>query len=781
MHALRVLDFERVLDQVAEHAHTDFGKTAVRRIAPEFDTRSVAARVEETREATQLIRAGSVSDLHGLTDVRSALQRTAKGSVLGAADLYAIGRSLSVVQQLRLAVKPSLDRVTALLPYVDQLCDDEGLAARLTESFDADGEVNDAASVELSKLRARRRSLLQSAQAKIQSYVSGSTRDYLSDAIVTQRQGRFVIPLKAEHRGKVKGIVHDTSTTGQTLYVEPQDVLEIGNRVRETEAAEKAEIERILKAMSAAVGAKAALFAAGIEAGMELDVIFARARYGLVTSGELPDLDSAPGILLKRARHPLLPKESAIPMDIVLGKEVQAWLITGPNTGGKTISLKTVGLAVAMAQSGIPFPCEKIQLGPYTQIWADIGDEQSLEQSLSTFSGHIRNIAEALNEMKSGALVILDEVGAGTDPAEGAALARAILLTLIEKGAHTMASTHYGELKLLSANFPEIGNASMEFDLKSLRPTYRLVLGIPGSSHALKIARRYQMPESVILKAEAEVGEQQQDIARMIQQLEQAEKRANRAQGEADRLANQLRKVEAEAQAKLAEAKERRRTARQDAADELEAALRELRREAENIFEELKRRPTDQGMQHARQRLQEVQGRAQKRAQSLKPKTPKPTFDPHHLAKGVRVKLTSTSQTGTLLSDPRNGKVEVQVGAFRMQVAVNQIQAIEPEAPSAPARAQRSSGKLTMDRASRIAPELHLRHMRAEDASLALADYIDDAILAGLTNVRIVHGKGGGVLREVVHDQLRTHRHVREFTLAPADEGGDGVTIATLK
>jgi DNA mismatch repair protein MutS2 len=481
---------------------------------------------------------------------------------------------------------------------------------------------------------------------------------------------------------------------------------------------------------------------------------------------------------VQMGRHPLLEAETAVPLTLAVGKG-NSVLITGPNTGGKTVAIKTVGLFVLMAQCGMFPPAVHLRLAPFTSVWADIGDEQSLEQSLSTFSGHIKNIAAALKELEDGALVLLDEVGAGTDPAEGAALAIAILREMAEKGAAILASTHYGELKAFAYNSPGFANAAMEFDSRSLRPTYRLLMGAPGASHALRIAERYGIPAPIVERAREGLGEQAQDLAKMMERLELAQRQARTAQSEADRRSEELRRAEARTARKLAEADEIRRTANAKANEIVEAALREIRLEASRLFEELKRAPHDPKVQDAvRKGLRELDAVGRDFANEFVPKRGRQSTPVEGLRKGDKVRLEGYSHVGTLLEDPDGGQVSVQLGPLKMTVAVNRLERVEKALVTTGARPK---SNVRLQKAMSASTEIVLISKRTEEAMQELERFLDDATLAGLPNVRIVHGKGEGILRKATQDLLKKHSGVDTYRDGEPAEGGPGVTIATLK
>lgn len=775
-HAERVLEWERVLGLVADQCQTGLARELALGLQVSFDEPTVKEQLADTAEAFTLLGSESLPALDRLQDVREVCILASKGAVVSPVALYQVGVALSVIRQFRTAIQAKKDQAPRIHERCLGLHENPRTEQRLLDSLDADGEVRNEASQELARLRQTKKSAQQRMLDRIQSYTGAKYRDYLSDAVYTQRDGRYVIPVKSEHRGKVRGIVHDTSSSGQTIYVEPEDVVQLGNSLREAEVAEKAEVQRILKELSERVGADGVAIAASVQALGELDLIFAKARYGYVADGCLPRIQNGQFIEVEGGKHPLLDPAIAIPLTLEMGHGVTGLLITGPNTGGKTVCLKTVGLFVLMAQSGIPLPAGRVSMGVFSQVWADIGDEQSLQQSLSTFSGHIKNIAEALKHLQKGALVLLDEVGAGTDPAEGSALAKAILLEIQRKGALVLASTHYGELKLFAYNTEGFANAAMEFDLKTLRPTYRFLMGAPGASHALKIAERYGISTAVLEKARETHGESAQEIAKMLSELETAQKRARQAQSEADRLTHRLKQVEEQAEDKIREADEAKQKVRARVAGEFEETLRQLRLQAAEIFEEIKKNPTQQGIDQAREKLRSIQEKGHTQVAKLKP-TEKHKDVPK-VEKGSSVRVRGFSQIGVVLEEPKNGKALVQVGMVKMSFPIHDLELAggKPEAPKPKTRPN-----LGLAKAQAASAELSLRQMRAEDAQHALEKYIDDAILAGFPFARIVHGKGEGILRKITHDFLRGHPGVKSVRLGEAGEGGDGVTIATFK
>lgn len=777
-HALRVLEFGAIRERLQYHCETTIAAALADELTPSLDASEVTTLLAETRQAHELLAKHSAPSLGPVRDYRQTLQRIGKGGSAGGEELFGIAEAMSVMRSLKALLSHIRADYDRLWPRVEFVPEHPRLEEAIFGSVEPNGEVKDGASQALAGLRQRKRSVSARIVDTIQSYTSGSRRELLSDPIYTIRDGRYVIPLKAENKGKIKGIVHDTSGSGQTVYLEPEDVLQLGNQLREVESAEREEVQKILAALSAKLGAVAGEVIGGIETVAALDLVLAKARLGFAMKAAMPQTGDPHSIQVQGAKHPLLDPQVVVPLDLAVGGRNGSVLITGPNTGGKTVAIKAIGLFVCMLQAGLMVPALDVRFGAFTQLWADIGDEQSLQQSLSTFSAHIKNIGEALNALKPGALVLLDEVGAGTDPAEGAALARAILAQMSSRGATILASTHYGELKAFAYSTEGFTNAAMEFDAKTLRPTYRLLVGAPGASHALKIAERYGIPKDVVEAAKTGLGDQHLDVAAMLERLEQAQKLARIAQGDADRRTSDLKKREAEAAKKLAEADEIRRNASAKAQGLIEEALRQIRLEAATIFEDLKKSGVDQKtVEKARGQLRELQEVGQDFADEFKPREKaKREVATSTWTVGQSVRVEGFPQTGVLLSEPKDGKAQVQIGPLKMTVKVSQLVPVAGERPREKPRVN-----IGLQKAQTATTEIHLRGTRAEDAMEELEKFLDEAVLAGLPSVRIVHGKGEGILRQLTRQMLSRNPAVKNYREGEPAEGGAGVTIATFK
>lgn len=777
-HALKVLEFDAIQGLLARQCETSGAAEQAQKLTPQTDPETVWNELSRTGQAYRLLSESSPPSLGAVRNHAESLERAMKGGSLGGVEIFEIGEALQAMRSFRSAMVTRQTDYPAIWLHAQFLPELKPLEDQIFRALEGSGEVKDTASPELARLRQRKQAAMSRILERIQSYTTRN-RDLLSDPIYTVRDGRYVIPVKVENKSKVRGIVHDTSGTGQTVFIEPEDVLKLGNDLRMVEAAEREEVRRILADLSAKVGNSANTILEGLEAAQELDLLLAKAKLAFEMRASMPQKWQGHGLQIQSGRHPLLDPNIVVPIDLSVGFDSQGLLITGPNTGGKTVAIKMVGLFALMAQSGLYLPAADIKFGPFNGVWADIGDEQSVEQSLSTFSGHIKNLVEALTKLKPGALVLCDELGAGTDPAEGAALAKAILLTLQEKGAYSVASTHYGELKAFAYNTPGFQNASMEFDVKSLRPTYKVLMGAPGASHALRIAERYGLPKDVVAKAYEGLSAETQQLTKMMEQLELSQRQARLAQSEADRRIGEARKAEEKANRKLEEAEEIRKNVHAKANETIADVLRDIRNEAAAIFEELKSAPRDgRSDARAREHLRDLEQYAQESAEVFRPKRTQSATPTEAFERGMTVKVEGYPQSGVVLESPKGGHVLVQVGPLRITANLSQV---SRTADKQPEQRRVTTTNLSLQRAQTAISEIHLRAMRAEDAILELERFVDDAVLAGLPQVRIVHGKGEGILRKATQDYLRRSRNVERFREGEAGEGGAGVTIAYLK
>jgi DNA mismatch repair protein MutS2 len=786
---LLTLEFPKILAQLARHTTFSASHDMALALEPSPVFTEVQHRLQETREARYLLDSVGGVQLGGVHDIRPLAQHAQRGAVLLPTDLLNIHDTLRAAQRVQRTLARQRDRIPLLADIASRIEPCEGLANEIDRCISGQGEVVDHASAKLATVRRELRTAHERLLEKLNRMIaSARLAPYLQDALITQRSGRYVIPIKADFKGRIAGVVHDSSSSGATLFIEPLSAVEMGNQWRQLQLEEQKEVERILAAISAQVGSLADELGWTVDALAELDLALAKARYAGEIDGTEPALVSFqqramrqhPGstLDLRQARHPLLDPQKVVPIDVHIGNDFFVLVITGPNTGGKTVSLKTVGLMAVMAQSGLQLPvAEGSSLSVFDGIYADIGDEQSIEQSLSTFSGHLTNIIHILDQAGEHSLLLLDELGAGTDPVEGSALARAILSHLLGRRLTTLVATHYSELKAFAQTTPGVENASVEFDVETLSPTFRLQVGLPGRSNAFAIAERLGLPTGIVRGAQALVSPEELKTESLLAEIQRAHRDTLAARDEAllarraaldeqRRLAARLATIEAERASIVAEARA-----------EARRALAEVRQEIEALHAEMAagRRGatlTDEWLAQARTRVSD------RERVVVEPPPPLPAVEemqpPGELAVGDLVWVAGLGATGQLVGLEQES-AEVQVGSFFVRVQRSELEwrgrpaAARPE-PSSALRGLRPSPGL----------ELDLRGQRVEEIRERLDKYLDDAFLAAMPFVRIVHGKGTGALRQAVREQLRNHPLVRSHRLGEDSEGGSGVTVVYL-
>jgi DNA mismatch repair protein MutS2 len=790
---LAKLDFGAVIERLAGRCRFDVAAARARELGPSSDHDTVAYLLDVTAEAVDLLTRFPEVSIGGPRDIRALAERAAKGGRLQPAELLLVQDTITASRNLRrafLRLPEAEASFPKLLYFVDHLVEMPDLETAITRSIGPRGDVLDTASDELARIRRDVRIAQSRLMDRLNSLVSGGRyANALQDAIITMRDGRYVVPVKSEARAALPGVVHDTSASGQTLFVEPFEIVELNNRWRERQLDEQHEIERILDALSGRVGDRAAELNQTVEAIAALDLAMAKARLAFEMRATRPQLwtggdgdgstddgHSTHRISLVRARHPLLDPETVVPIDIELGSAYRILLITGPNTGGKTVALKTVGLLTMMAQTGLFLPADdRSVVSVFPALFADIGDEQSIAQSLSTFSAHMRTVIGMLEHVTPDSLVLLDELGAGTDPQEGSALARALISTLLERGPLVIATTHYSEVKAYAYTTPGVENASVEFDVATLAPTYRLMIGVPGRSNALAIASRLGMPESIIAQASALLDPDEVRADALLQDI-------RRRRDEADRL-------QAEAEASLAEAKERRQAAeRERLAAERERqearadALAQAEAELAEVRETLRRLQRDRDTvaatrEHVEARRLEVEQAAATvrdfRRARIKPRVVSP--DARSIRAGDRVRIVSLDQEGEVVA-VADDQADIMLGSLKTRQPLSALERL--------GRAKADPSRRVVYAPAAAAPasiELDLRGFRAAEVEEMLDRYLENAYRSGLPFVRIIHGKGTGALRQVVRDILNNHPAVTSHQLAPREQGGDGATVATLR
>lgn len=782
----RTLEFDKILARLAAHAAFSASEQLARTLMPSTNADEIARRQGETTEARALLEQHSELSVGGARDVRPLTQNARIGALSSPLDLVEIRQTLLAARTLGRA----LARLDALYPCLAaraaQLKDLPVVVDAVAYAVNDRGEIADTASTELARIRHDLNTMRGRLMDKLQQIITAlSNARIVQEPIITQRDGRYVIPVRAEAKARLPGIVHDTSASGATLFIEPLAVVEMGNRVRELERAEAHEIERILRDLTALIAAHADAIDFTVQTLAEIDLAFAKAKYSAEIQGAEPSLgmsdsrlgktQSPPSNLeLLAARHPLLDPATVVPISIRLGGDFSVLIITGPNTGGKTVTLKTVGLLTLMAQSGLHIPArEGSHLPIFSGVYADIGDEQSIEQCLSTFSSHLKNIIEILQGADECSLVLLDELGAGTDPVEGSALARAILSHLLERKIPALVATHYAELKAFAHSTPGAQNASVEFDAETLAPTYHLTIGLPGRSNAFAIASRLGLDSAIIEQARGMLSRRDVEMETMLAEIKRARQEAAAAQAHAELAQREAGKLAAEARHKIAEA-EKSRT------EILEQARAEAQAEIELAREELNRlRQEWRAVSLTREFVENEQSKLDALAAQLP--APSPPCTPPPLAGegqgvgvGDQVWVARLGQIGEVVALDAEG-ADVQIGSFRVRLKLDELSEKVAER-----EAHREPGRVTFPEVESPGIEVSLRGMRSDDALDKLERYLDRAYLAGLPYVRIVHGKGTGTLRKLARDLLREHPLVAEIQGAEAHEGGEGVTIARL-
>ncbi|MGE7750776.1 endonuclease MutS2 [Lysinibacillus fusiformis] len=783
--ALKTLEYDKVRQQVATYCTSSIGKSAIEELVPQTDFDKVVQLLEEMDEGLSILRVKGNVPMGGIFDVRPSARRAQIGGMLAAIELMEISSTIRASRILRNFIEDlEADEVIEIPHFIakkETMPVLTGLQHEINNCIDDNGAVLDSASTTLRTIRQSLRSEEAKVRSKLESLIRGSNASkMLSDTLVTIRNDRFVIPVKQEYRHHYGGIVHDQSSSGQTLFIEPDSIVQANNEIHRLKMKEQAEVERILLALSAMVQDVAPDLFNLVKVLGDIDVILAKGKYGQANKCTMPKMNQDGYFRLVRARHPLLPIDTAVPNDIEFGKDITAIVITGPNTGGKTVTLKTVGLCTLMAQAGLPVPAlDGSQLAVFKQLFADIGDEQSIEQSLSTFSSHMVNIVDILQKFDDESLVLFDELGAGTDPQEGAALAISILDEVHGRGARVMATTHYPELKAYGYNRPGVANASVEFDIETLSPTYRLLIGVPGRSNAFEISSRLGLPETIIERAKGFTGTDRHEVESMIASLEETRRQSEDDAERSHALLLESESLRKELQDKLQAYDERKEALDKKAKEKARKIVEEAKHEAEGIIAELRemRKNADQVVKEhelieARKRLEEAtpldNNKVLKKAAQVKARA-------QNLVVGDEVKVLSYGQRGTLLEKVSNTEWVVQMGILKMKISDSDLEYIKPEKEPI----VRTAG--VKNRNGHVKLELDLRGERYEDAILRTEKYIDDALLANYGRVSIIHGVGTGALRQGIQSYLKNNKRVKSFRFGEAGEGGLGVTVVELK
>lgn len=788
---LTTLEYNKIIDLLTEKADSEPGKKLCRELVPSTDLSAIRTAQRETKDAlARLFRIGSTS-FGSNRDLGFSIRSLEIGSSLSMSELLKLASFLDNVSRIKTYGKKEREDFPndSLDAYFEGLTPMTQLANEINRCILSEEEMADDASPRLKSIRRSKLSTNEKIHSQLTSMVNGAYRTFLQDAVITMRDNRYCIPVKAEYKSQVSGMVHDQSSTGSTFFIEPAAVVNLNNQLKELDLQEQEEIEVILGDLSSQAAVHTSELAADQKIMTTLDFIFAKAKLAMEQNATEPIFNTEHYIQIRKGRHPLLDKKKAVPIDVRLGKDFDLLVITGPNTGGKTVSLKTVGLFTLMGQAGLHIPAlDRSELSIFSEVYADIGDEQSIEQSLSTFSSHMTRVVHILQHADADSLCLFDELGAGTDPTEGAALAIAILNYLHDRGIRTMATTHYSELKIyaLSTNFVE--NACCEFDVETLRPTYRLLIGIPGKSNAFAISSKLGLPDEIINAAKEQISKEDESFEDVIADLEQSRVTIEKEQQEIAEYKERIRTLQEQLQKKnekidqakdkiLRDANEKARAILQEAKDVADETIRDFNKAGASAdIKELEKK-----RQKVRDKINEKNGKLALGNSQKKPANQK-TVDPKKLKKGDSVKIISMNLKGIVntLPDAR-GNLFVQCGIMRMQTNINDLVPIKEETITAPALQRTNTGKLKMSKSFSVSSEINLLGCTVDEAIAKLDKYLDDAYLAHLPSVRVVHGKGTGALRSAVQSHLKRLKYVKEYRLGEYGEGDAGVTIVTFK
>ena len=788
---LTTLEYTKIIDLLTEKADSEPGKKLCRDLVPSTDLSTIRTAQRETKDAlARLFRIGSTS-FGSNRDLGFSIRSLEIGSSLSMSELLKLASFLDNVSRIKTYGKKEREDLPndSLDAYFEGLTPMTQLANEINRCILSEEEMADDASPKLKSIRRSKLSTNEKIHSQLTSMVNGAYRTFLQDAVITMRDNRYCIPVKAEYKSQVSGMVHDQSSTGSTFFIEPAAVVNLNNQLKELDLQEQEEIEVILGDLSSQAAVHTSELAADQKIMTTLDFIFAKAKLAMEQNATEPIFNTEHYIQIRKGRHPLLDKKKAVPIDVRLGKDFDLLVITGPNTGGKTVSLKTVGLFTLMGQAGLHIPAlDRSELSIFSEVYADIGDEQSIEQSLSTFSSHMTRVVHILQHADADSLCLFDELGAGTDPTEGAALAIAILNYLHDRGIRTMATTHYSELKIyaLSTNFVE--NACCEFDVETLRPTYRLLIGIPGKSNAFAISSKLGLSDEIIHAAKEQISKEDESFEDVIADLEQSRVTIEKEQQEIAEYKERIRTLQEQLQKKnekidqakdkiLRDANEKARAILQEAKDVADETIRDFNKVGASAdIKELEKK-----RQKVRDKINEKNGKLALGNNQKKPANQK-TVDPKKLKKGDSVKIISMNLKGIVNTLPdAKGNLFVQCGIMRMQTNINDLVPVKEETITAPALQRTNTGKLKMSKSFSVSSDINLLGCTVDEAIAKLDKYLDDAYLAHLPSVRVVHGKGTGALRSAVQSHLKRLKYVKEYRLGEYGEGDAGVTIVTFK
>lgn len=788
--SIKTLELDSVLKRLSEEASISDASELALSLTPQTDIETVRELLKNTDDAYQLMARYAAPSFGSAVNISSALTRADVGASLSIKELLDIAEVLRIIRSVK-NWRTNCQGVgeTSLEHYFDALNPNKYLEDKINFAIKNEEELNDNASSALADIRRKITSRSSKIREGLEKIIRGATAKYLQEALITQRDGRFVVPVKAEHKNEIKGIVHDTSATGSTLFIEPMAVVETNNEIRVLKIKEQEEIARILAELSAEAASFADSIKHSYKALVELNLIFAKANLAYKMKAVTPKLNDKGYVYLKRARHPLIPHRTVVPITVHLGGEYDSLIITGPNTGGKTVTLKTIGLLTLMAMCGLMIPADdNSEISVFKHIFADIGDEQSIEQSLSTFSSHMVNIISVLNECDDSSLVLFDELCAGTDPIEGAALAKSILMKLMDKKAKIVATTHYAELKAYALDTERVENASCEFDVATLKPTYKLIIGVPGRSNAFAISKRLGLPDDIIDTAKLNLSEDDLRFERVVASLEKARQTAESEREQAVKLRAQLDEAKRKSDMLEHEFKIKQEKLMEQTREKAAAVLENARYRSSQLLNELEEIKKGFTAENAAKMLDKARAGYKSTLKQLENETDPVTernTPGEKLSKlpsaGDIVVVSSIGRDATVIeADANKKRVFVMSGSIKMWVSVDDLRVKKSAESSELKKTRKVTGM--MSRAERtVSGELDIRGMASDEAILELDNYIDNAVLSGLETIRIIHGKGTGVLRKAVQTHLRSHKCIKSYRLGTFGEGENGVTVAELK
>lgn len=787
---LHTLEYDKIILKLTEKADSEPGKKKCADLIPDTLLSDICRAQTETADAlSRLFQYGSTS-FGGNKDLLFSLKSLEVGSSLSISELLKIAGFLENVARIKSYGRNEREESTedSLTSYFQDLTPLSSIADEIRRCILSEDEIADDASPELKRIRRSINLTGEKIHNQLNSMLNGSCRTYLQDAVITMRDMRYCIPVKAEYKSQVPGMVHDQSSTGSTFFIEPAAVVELNNQLRELGIEEQKEIERILAELSLQVSGHTMEIGTNQRLMTQLDFIFAKAKLAMEQNATMPVFNNEHYIHIRKGRHPLLDKKKVVPIDIHLGRDFDLLIITGPNTGGKTVSLKTVGLFTLMGQAGLHIPAlDRSELSIFEEVYADIGDEQSIEQSLSTFSSHMTSIVTILSHADENSLCLFDELGAGTDPTEGAALAIAILNHLHDRGIRTMATTHYSELKLYALSTSFVENACCEFDVESLKPTYRLLIGIPGKSNAFAISSKLGLPDAIIEAAKEQISKEDESFEDVIADLENSRLTIEKEHKEIAEYKERIKTLEGQLKAKNEKLDSARDKILREANEKARSILQEAKEIADETIRTFNKADSGTDIKELEKKRQKIRSQIDDKNERLALKTPpqpaRKALDPKKLKKGDSVKVISMGLKGTVSTLPdAKGNLFVQCGIIRSSVNINDLALLaDNDTASSAVKPIRSTGKMKLSKSLTISPEINLLGMTCDEATAALDKYLDDAYLSHLPNVRVVHGKGTGALRNAVHNHLKRLKYVKEYRLGEFGEGDAGVTIVTFK